>query len=42
MIPPGQFQGVEKGDLEGQVKFIAQIFGVADKQLRLIRIFCPQ
>lgn len=29
MIRKGQIQGVEKGDISGQVKFIAQIFGVA-------------
>lgn len=29
MIRKGQIQEVEKGDVQGQVKFIAQIFGVA-------------
>ena len=29
MIRKGQIQGIEKGDILGQVKFIAQIFGVA-------------
>jgi hypothetical protein len=28
MIGKGQIQGIEKGDIEGQVKFIAKIFGV--------------
>jgi len=29
MIRKGQIQGIEKRDINGQVKFIAQIFGVA-------------
>ena len=29
MIRKGQIQGVEKGDVLGQVEFVAQIFGVA-------------
>jgi transposase-like protein len=29
MIRKGQIQGVEKGDILGQVEFVAQIFGVA-------------
>ncbi len=28
MIRKGQIQGIEKGDIKGQVKFIAKIFGV--------------
>jgi hypothetical protein len=29
MIRKGQIQGVEKGDILGQVEFVFQIFGVA-------------
>lgn len=29
MVRKGQIQGVEKGDILGQAKFVAQIFGVA-------------
>lgn len=29
MIRKGEVQGIKKGDIQGQVKFIAQIFGVA-------------
>ena len=29
MIRKGQMQGVEKGNITGQVTFIAQLFGVA-------------
>ncbi len=29
MIRKGQVQGIEKGDILGQVEFVYQIFGVA-------------
>jgi transposase-like protein len=29
MIRKGQIQGIEKGDILGQVEFVSQIFGVA-------------
>jgi hypothetical protein len=29
MIGKGQIQGVEKGDIQGQVKFIVKSFGIA-------------
>ena len=29
MIRKGQVQGIEKGDISGQVEFVSQIFGVA-------------
>ncbi len=29
MIRKGQVQGIEKGDIKGQVEFVSQIFGVA-------------
>ncbi len=29
MIRKGQIQGIEKGDIKGQVEFVSQIFGVA-------------
>lgn len=29
MSRKGQIQGIEKGDISGQVKILAQIFGVA-------------
>jgi len=34
MMRKGQVQGVNKGDITGQVTFIARLFGVAAKHIR--------
>ena len=42
MIRKGQIEGIEKGDIRGQVKFVADLFNVAARTEVTFSIFVSQ